>query len=74
MEQRRRLEQQQSLREQGSDEAQFMDEEFLDALAHGMPPTSGMGIGIDRLVAFITDAPNLKEIILFPTLRPNRED
>ncbi|MFA4845558.1 MAG: lysine--tRNA ligase [Patescibacteria group bacterium] len=72
LEQRRRFEEQQTLREQGSDVAQFLDEEFLQALAHGMPPTSGMGIGIDRLVAFITDSPNLKEIILFPTLRPNR--
>ncbi|MBI4435189.1 lysine--tRNA ligase [Candidatus Uhrbacteria bacterium] len=73
LEQRRRFEEQQTLREQGSDVAQFMDEEFLNALAHGMPPTSGMAIGIDRLAAFITDAPNLKEVILFPTLRPERE-
>ncbi|MEK7665553.1 MAG: lysine--tRNA ligase [Patescibacteria group bacterium] len=70
IEQRRRLEEQQALREQGSHVAQFMDEEFLQALSHGMPPTSGMGIGIDRLVAFLTNSPNLKEIILFPTLRP----
>ncbi|MBI4438043.1 lysine--tRNA ligase [Candidatus Uhrbacteria bacterium] len=73
-EQRRRFVEQQTLREQGSDVAQYMDEDFLRALAHGMPPTSGVGIGIDRLVAFLTDAPNLKEIILFPMLRPVRED
>lgn len=72
LEQRKRFEEQQALREQGSDVAQFMDEEFLNALMHGMPPTSGMAIGIDRLTAFITDAPNLKEVILFPTLRPER--
>lgn len=65
-----RFAEQQSLREQGSDEAQWMDQEFLTALEHGMPPTSGVGIGIDRLVAFLTDSPTLKEVILFPTLRP----
>lgn len=73
IEQRRRFEEQQGLREQGSEEAQWMDEAFLRALEHGMPPTSGMAIGIDRLVAFLTDSPNLKEIILFPTLRPEQE-
>ncbi len=65
-----RFEQQQGLRDQGSDEAQWMDTEFIQALEHGMPPTSGVGIGIDRLVAFLTDAASLKEVILFPTLRP----
>lgn len=70
LEQRRRFEEQQKLREQGSDIAQCLDEEFLQALGHGMPPTSGVGIGLDRLVALLTDSPNLKEIILFPTLRP----
>ncbi len=70
IDQRRRFVEQQDLREQGSEEAQWMDEEFLQALEHGMPPTSGVGIGIDRLVAFVTNSPNLKEVILFPTLRP----
>ncbi|OGL61779.1 lysine--tRNA ligase [Candidatus Uhrbacteria bacterium RIFCSPHIGHO2_01_FULL_47_10] len=70
IEQRRRFVAQEDLREQGSEEAQFLDEEFLSALEHGMPPTSGMAIGIDRLVAFLTNAPNLKEVILFPTLKP----
>jgi len=68
--QRVHLESQQALREQGSEVAQRIDEEFLRALEHGMPPTSGMGFGIDRLAAFLTGAPNLKEVILFPTLRP----
>ncbi len=70
VDQRARLDEQQMLREKGSEEAQWMDEEFLSALEHAMPPTSGVGIGIDRLVAFLTKAPNLKEVILFPTLRP----
>ncbi|OGH61893.1 MAG: lysine--tRNA ligase [Candidatus Magasanikbacteria bacterium RIFCSPHIGHO2_01_FULL_50_8] len=70
VEQRRRFAEQQSLRDAGSEEAQWMDEDFVRSLEHGMPPTSGVGIGIDRLVAFITNSPNLKESILFPTLRP----
>jgi lysyl-tRNA synthetase class 2 len=70
IEQRKRFMDQEALREQGSEEAQFLDEEFLSALQHGMPPTSGMAIGIDRLVTFLTNAPNLKEVILFPTLKP----
>ncbi len=70
VDQRQRFIEQQGLREQGSEEAQWMDEEFLQALEQGMPPTSGVGIGIDRLVAFITNAASLKEVILFPTLRP----
>jgi lysyl-tRNA synthetase class 2 len=72
IDQRTRFEAQQELKEQGSEEAQWMDEAFLSALEHGMPPTSGVGIGIDRLVAFITNSPNLKEIILFPTLKPEQ--
>ena len=73
IDQRQRFEEQEKLRERGSQEAQFLDEEFLSALEHGMPPTSGVGIGIDRLVAFITGAPNLKEVIAFPTLKPKIE-
>jgi lysyl-tRNA synthetase, class II len=68
--QRARLMAQQALREQGSEEAQWLDEGFLKALEHGMPPTSGMGMGIDRLISLITNASSLKEVILFPTLRP----
>lgn len=73
LDQRTRFTEQESLREQGSEEAQFLDEEFLSALETGMPPTSGVGIGIDRLLAFITNAPNLKEVIAFPTLKPKVE-
>ncbi len=70
IDQRKRFEEQQMLREKGSEEAQWMDDAFLSALEHGMQPTSGVGIGIDRLIAFLTNAPNLKEVILFPTLKP----
>lgn len=70
IDQRARFMAQEELKERGSEEAQYLDEAFLTALEHGMPPTSGVGIGIDRLVAFITGSPSLKEIILFPTLKP----
>ncbi len=73
IDQRSRFEEQQTLREKGSQDAQWMDESFLTALEHGLPPTSGVGIGIDRLIAFLTNAPNLKEVILFPTLKPKSE-
>lgn len=70
VDQRERFEHQERMRLEGSEEAQQIDQAFLRALEHGMPPTCGMGLGVDRLVAFITESPNLKEVILFPTLRP----
>ena len=73
-EQRRRFMEQQSLREQGSEDAQRLDESFLTSLEHGMPPTAGMGVGIDRLCAFITGMHTIKETILFPTLRPETNE
>lgn len=73
IEQRRRFMEQQALREAGSEEAQFLDEPFLRALEHGMPPACGMGIGIDRFVAFVSGVSTLKEAIIFPTLRPESE-
>jgi lysyl-tRNA synthetase class 2 len=73
VDQRERLEAQQSLRDSGSEEAQWMDNDFLQALETGLPPLGGMGLGIDRIAALITGSHNLKEVILFPTLKPKVE-
>lgn len=70
IEQRKRFESQVKAREKGDDEAQVIDNDFIKALEHGMAPAAGEGIGIDRLVMLYTGAENIKEVILFPTLRP----
>ena len=61
---------QQKLKEQGDSEAHSMDADFVEALEYGMPPACGIGIGIDRIAAFLANAHALREIILFPTMKP----
>jgi lysyl-tRNA synthetase class 2 len=68
--QRQRFEDQLSLGERGDDEAMFIDQDFLRALEYGMPPTSGIGIGIDRLVMMLTNQTSIQEVLLFPQMRP----
>jgi len=70
-EQRRRFEQQAQARSQGDEEASLPDEDFLEALSYGMPPAGGFGLGVDRLLSFLLGASSIREVILFPTLRPS---
>ena len=73
IEQRERFEDQLKLSEKGDDEAMFIDHDFLRALEYGMPPTSGIGIGIDRLTMFMTDNPSIQEVLFFPQMKPEKK-
>ncbi len=72
LDQRARFEDQLKLQERGDDEAMFIDQDFLRALEYGMPPTSGMGIGVDRLVMFLTNNETIQEVLFFPQMRPEK--
>ncbi len=72
IDQRERFEAQMALSERGDDEAMFIDNDFLRALEYGMPPTSGLGIGMDRLIMFLTNNPSIQEVLFFPQMKPEK--
>lgn len=74
IDQRERFEAQLALSERGDDEAMFIDNDFLRALEYGMPPTSGLGIGMDRLIMFLTNNPSIQEVLFFPQMRPEKTE
>ncbi len=73
LDQRERFEEQLKLSEKGDDEAMFIDQDFLRALEYGMPPTSGMGMGIDRLTMFMTNSPSIQDVLFFPQMKPEKK-
>ena len=73
IDQRERFEEQMKLSEKGDDEAMFIDQDFLRALEYGMPPTAGLGIGMDRLIMFLTNNESIQEVLFFPQMRPEKK-
>ena len=69
--QREKFAQQASAKDAGDDEAMFIDEDFCTALEYGLPPTGGWGMGIDRMTMLLTDTANIKEVLLFPAMKPD---
>ena len=72
IDQRERFMAQVALKERGDDEAQPLDEDFLRALEYGMPPTAGLGVGMDRLIMLMTDQYSIRDVLLYPQMRPEQ--
>jgi len=74
IDQRERFEEQLRLSEKGDDEAMFIDQDFLRALEYGMPPASGLGVGIDRLTMIMTNQPSIQDVLFFPQMKPEKQN
>jgi len=72
LDQRSRFEEQETMRGSGEEEAHRIDEDYIEAMEYGMPPAAGLGVGIDRLVMLLTNVKNVREVVLFPTLKPKQ--